>query len=200
MRLVLNLIWLVFGGLVMALGYAIAALVMLILIITIPFGIAAGRMALFCVWPFGRTLVRRGDAGVASTIGNVIWFVLAGLWLAIGYALAALVCFILIITIPFGVAALRIGVFALWPFGRTVVRRADAGAGSAIGNVIWFLLCGLWLAIGHIITGIALCLTIIGIPLGLANFKLIPVSLTPFGRDIVPVEQAAGYESSVRVG
>jgi uncharacterized membrane protein YccF (DUF307 family) len=131
---------------------------------------------------------------------NVIWFVLAGLWLAIGYALAALICFILIITIPFGVAALRIGVFALWPFGRTVVRRADAGAGSAIGNVIWFLLCGWWLAIGHIITGIALCLTIIGIPLGLANFKLIPVSLTPFGRDIVPVEQAAGYESSVRVG
>ena len=133
---------------------------------------------------------------------NIIWFVLAGFWLAIGYALAALVCFILIITIPFGVAALRIGVFALWPFGRTVVRRADAGAGSAIGNVIWFILCGWWLALAHLITGVALCLTIIGIPLGLANFKLIPVSLTPFGRDIVPVEeaQAAGYESRVTVG
>jgi uncharacterized membrane protein YccF (DUF307 family) len=64
-RLLLNLIWLVFGGLVLALGYAIAALVMLILIVTIPFGIAAGRMALFCVWPFGRTLIRRRDAGVA---------------------------------------------------------------------------------------------------------------------------------------
>jgi uncharacterized membrane protein YccF (DUF307 family) len=76
---------------------------------------------------------------------NIIWFVLAGLWLAIGYAVAALVCFILIITIPFGIAALRIGVFALWPFGRTVVKRADAGAGSAIGNVIWFILCGWWL-------------------------------------------------------
>jgi uncharacterized membrane protein YccF (DUF307 family) len=133
---------------------------------------------------------------------NIIWFVLAGLWLAIGYALAALVCFILIITIPFGVAALRIGVFALWPFGRTVVRRADAGAGSTIGNIIWFVLCGWWLALAHLITGVALCLTIIGIPLGLANFKLIPVSLTPFGRDIVPVEQAqaAGYESRVTVG
>jgi uncharacterized membrane protein YccF (DUF307 family) len=133
---------------------------------------------------------------------NIIWFVLAGLWLAIGYALAALVCFILIITIPFGVAALRIGVFALWPFGRTVVRRADAGAGSTIGNIIWFVLCGWWLALAHLITGVALCLTIIGIPLGLANFKLIPVSLTPFGRDIVPIEQAqaAGYESQITVG
>jgi uncharacterized membrane protein YccF (DUF307 family) len=133
---------------------------------------------------------------------NIIWFVLAGLWLAIGYALAALVCFILIITIPFGVAALRIGVFALWPFGRTVVRRADAGAGSTIGNIIWFVLCGWWLALAHLITGVALCLTIIGIPLGLANFKLIPVSLTPFGRDIVPVEQAqaAEYESQLTVG
>jgi uncharacterized membrane protein YccF (DUF307 family) len=131
---------------------------------------------------------------------NIIWFVLAGLWLAIGYALAALVCFILIITIPFGIAALRIGVFALWPFGRTVVRRADAGAGSAIGNIIWFVLCGWWLALAHLITGVALCLTIIGIPLGLANFKLIPVSLTPFGRDIVPVEEAAAYESPVIIG
>ena len=95
---------------------------------------------------------------------NVIWFVFAGLWLAIGYAIAALIMFILIITIPFGVAALRIGIFALWPFGKTVVRRADAGAGSAIGNVLWFLLAGWWLIIGHVITGVLLCLTIIGIP------------------------------------
>src|SRR3982074_920871 len=105
---------------------------------------------------------------------NIIWFVLAGFWLAIGYAVAALVCFILIITIPFGIAALRIGLFPSGPFGRTSVRRADAGAGSAIGNIIWFVLCGWWLALAHLITGVALCLTIIGIPLGLANFKLIP--------------------------
>ena len=116
---------------------------------------------------------------------NVIWFVLAGLWMAIGYAFAALICFILIITIPFGIAALRIAVFALWPFGKTVVRRADAGVASSVGNVLWFLLCGWWLAIGHLVTGILLCLTIIGIPLGLANFKLIPVSLVPLAREIV---------------
>jgi uncharacterized membrane protein YccF (DUF307 family) len=118
-------------------------------------------------------------------IGNIIWFVLCGLWMAIAYALAALVMFILIITIPFGIAALRIAAFCLWPFGRVIVRRADAGAASTIGNVIWIILAGWWLALGHLITGVLLCITIIGIPLGLACFKLIPVSLTPFGREIV---------------
>jgi uncharacterized membrane protein YccF (DUF307 family) len=132
---------------------------------------------------------------------NVIWFVFAGVWMAIGYAFAALICFILIITIPFGVAALRIALFALWPFGRTVVKKPGAGAGSAIANVLWFVLCGWWLALGHIITGAVLCLTIIGIPFGIANFKLIPVSLLPFGRDVVTIEQAArlGYQAEVAV-
>jgi len=132
---------------------------------------------------------------------NIIWFVLAGLWMAIGYAIAALICFILIITIPFGIAALRIGIFALWPFGKVVVRRTDAGAASAIGNVIWFLLCGWWLALGHLVTGVLLCLMIIAIPLGLANLKLIPVALLPFGRDIVSIDQAraAGLTPDVAV-
>jgi uncharacterized membrane protein YccF (DUF307 family) len=132
---------------------------------------------------------------------NIIWFVLAGLWLAIGYAIAALICFILIITIPFGIAALRIAVFALWPFGKTVVKRTDAGVASGIGNVIWFILCGWWLALGHLVTGVLLCLTILGIPLGLANFKLIPVSLLPLGREILTVEEARlrGVMSTVTV-
>jgi uncharacterized membrane protein YccF (DUF307 family) len=120
---------------------------------------------------------------------NIIWFVFAGVWIAIGYAFAALICFVLIITIPFGIAALRISVFALWPFGKTVIRRPDAGIASGIGNVIWFVLCGWWLALAHLITGTLLCLTIIGIPLGLANYKLIPVSLLPLGREIVSVDQ-----------
>jgi uncharacterized membrane protein YccF (DUF307 family) len=141
---------------------------------------------------FGRP--RLGGCGrlrlAVRLILNIIWFVLAGLWIAIGYAIAALVMFILIITIPFGIAALRIGVFALWPFGKTVVRRADAGAGSAIGNVLWFLLAGWWLILLHVVTGVLLCLTLIGIPLGLANFKLIPVTFRPFGRDIVSIEEA----------
>jgi uncharacterized membrane protein YccF (DUF307 family) len=121
---------------------------------------------------------------------NVIWLVFGGLVMAFGYAVVALVMFILIITIPFGVASARIALFCLWPFGRTIVRRPDAGAGSTIGNIIWFLLAGWWLAIGHVITGVLMCITIIGIPLGLANFKLIPVSLTPFGREIIDIDQA----------
>jgi uncharacterized membrane protein YccF (DUF307 family) len=130
---------------------------------------------------------------------NIIWFVLAGLWMAIGYAIAALICFILIITIPFAIAALRIAVFALWPFGRTVVKRADAGVWSGIGNVIWLIFCGWWLALGHVVTGVLLCLTIIGIPLGLANFKLIPVSLLPLGREIVDVDQARAMDAQAQV-
>jgi len=121
---------------------------------------------------------------------NLIWLVFGGLWLALGYALVALVMCVLIITIPFGIAAARIALFCLWPFGRTVVVRGDAGAGSLIGNVIWFVLAGWWLALGHLVTGVLMCVTIIGIPLGLANFKLIPVSLTPFGRDIVDIDTA----------
>jgi uncharacterized membrane protein YccF (DUF307 family) len=115
---------------------------------------------------------------------------LAGVWLAILYSFAALICFVLIITIPFGIAALRIALYALWPFGRTMIRRPDVGVASGIGNVLWLLLCGWWLALGHLLTGIAQCLTIIGVPLGLANFKLIPVSLLPLGREIVSVDEA----------
>lgn len=121
---------------------------------------------------------------------NIIWFVFAGLWSFIAYAIAALICFVFIITIPFGIASLRIGIFALWPFGKTVIKRSDAGIASGLGNVIWFVFCGWWLALLHLISGVLLCLTVIGLPLGLANFKLIRVSLVPLGREIVSVEQA----------
>ena len=132
---------------------------------------------------------------------NIIWFLLAGLWLALGYLLAALVCFILIITIPLGVAAVRIAMFALFPFGKTVVKKPEAGAGSAIGNFIWVILFGWWLAIAHIVTCVLLCITLIGIPLGIGSFKMIPVSLLPFGREIVSVEEAEaiGYDAAVRI-
>ncbi len=120
-----------------------------------------------------------------KVILNIIWLVLCGFWMAIGYAVAGVICCILIITIPFGIASFRIANFALWPFGRTLVRRPTAGAMSVVGNVIWFLVAGIWLAIGHLTAGIAMCLTIIGIPLGIASFKMIPVSLLPLGREIV---------------
>lgn len=145
--------------------------------------------------------MRRTRVGSVRVLFNIIWLVFGGLVLALGYAIVALVMFILIITIPFGIASARIALFCLWPFGRTLVRRPDAGAGSLIGNIVWFVLAGWWLALGHLITGVLMCLTIIGIPLGLANFKLIPVSLTPFGRDIVDIDQAKrlGYAAPISV-
>lgn len=132
---------------------------------------------------------------------NLIWLIFGGLVMALGYAIVALVMFVLIVTIPFGIASARIALFCLWPFGRTLVRRPDAGSGSVIGNVIWFVLAGWWLALGHLITGALMCLTVIGIPLGLANFKLILISLTPFGREVVDLDQACrlGYTTEVAI-
>lgn len=127
------------------------------------------------------------------TLLNVLWLVLAGFWLAVSYVIAGIICCILIITIPFGIASFRIAGFALWPFGRTTVPRRDAGAGSVVGNVIWIIVAGWWLALGHLITGVVLCVTIIGIPFGIANFKLIPVSLVPLGREIVPTTDRSTF-------
>ena len=117
---------------------------------------------------------------------NLIWLLLAGVWMALAYCFTGLIMCVLIITIPFGLASFRIANFALWPFGRRVVDRHDVGAPSFIGNILWFLLAGFWLAIGHVVTGVLMCITIIGIPLGLASFKLVPVSLFPLGKVIVP--------------
>ncbi|SDJ85710.1 Uncharacterized membrane protein YccF, DUF307 family [Cryobacterium psychrotolerans] len=120
-----------------------------------------------------------------KTLLNIIWLLLSGIWLFLGYMLAALIMFALIITIPWGIAAARIGVYALWPFGKTVVDKPSAGVGSLLGNVVWVVLAGWWIALGHLVSGIALCITIIGIPFGIANFKLIPVALMPLGKQIV---------------
>ena len=137
------------------------------------------------------------------TILNVIWLVLCGFWMAIAYAVAGLLCFalfFLVVTIPLGIAAFRIAGYVLWPFGRTIEPRRSAGVASLIGNVIWIVLFGWELAIGHLVTGIALCLTIIGIPLGLGNFKIIPVSLLPFGVRVTPVDEAYGAIRARPVG
>ncbi|MCC4320346.1 YccF domain-containing protein [Streptomyces malaysiensis] len=124
-----------------------------------------------------------------KTLLNLIWLIFSGFWMAILYLFAGVLLFITIIGIPLAIASWRIAAFALWPFGRTAVPRRDAGAASCVGNVLWLILAGWWLALGHVLTGIALCITIIGIPLGLANFKLIPISLAPLGVEIVPTDQ-----------
>ena len=119
------------------------------------------------------------------TLLNIVWLVLSGFWLFLGYALAAVIMFVLIVTIPWGIAAWRIGVYSLWPFGKEVVDRPSAGVGSAIGNVVWVVLAGWWLALGHIASALALAITIIGIPFAWANLKMVPVALLPLGKQIV---------------
>jgi len=132
------------------------------------------------------------------TLLNIIWLVLAGFWLFLGYLAAGVVLCVLIVTIPWGIASFRIGLYALWPFGRTVVAKPTAGTWSFLGNVVWVIVAGIWLALGHILSGIALCITIVGIPLGIADFKMVPVSLAPLGKEIVPTTQGAFDRAAAR--
>ena len=121
-----------------------------------------------------------------NAILNVIWLIFGGIWLALGYVLAGVICCLLIVTIPFGIASFRIAAYAIWPFGRSIVDRGGRPTTMAtLGNVIWIVVAGIWLAIGHVLTAIPMFVSIIGIPLGIANLKMIPVSLTPLGKEIV---------------
>jgi uncharacterized membrane protein YccF (DUF307 family) len=140
---------------------------------------------------------------VLRVLLNIIWLIFSGFVAFLSWLLAGVIMCILIITIPFGLQAFKIAVFTLWPFGRTLVKKPEAGAASAIGNVIWLIFAGWWLALMHLITGVLLFVTIIGIPLALGNWKLIPVSLWPFGREIVDIDEAEGLgelESGVAIG
>ncbi|MFC0530051.1 YccF domain-containing protein [Phytohabitans kaempferiae] len=120
---------------------------------------------------------------------NLLWLIFgSGIVLAIGYGLAALICFALIVTIPFGVASLRLAYYSLWPFGRTLVTKPSAGLASGVANVVWVIVAGWWLALMHIMAGIAQCVTIIGIPFGIANFKLVPAAFWPLGREVVELD------------
>jgi uncharacterized membrane protein YccF (DUF307 family) len=119
---------------------------------------------------------------------NIIWLVLGGFWMAVGYAVAGVLLAITIIGIPFAIASFRMADFTLWPFGRRLIDEPRSGAMAVIGNILWLVLAGWWLALGHIVHGIAMCITIIGIPLGIASFKLVPVSLMPLGKRIVSAD------------
>ena len=119
------------------------------------------------------------------TVLNVIWVVLGGFWLALGYFLAGILACLLIVTIPVGLASFRMAAYVLWPFGRSVVKKPGAGAGSAIMNAIWFVIAGWWLALVHIATALAQSLTIIGLANAWVSIKMIPVTCFPFGKQIV---------------
>lgn len=121
-----------------------------------------------------------------KTLLNLLWFVLAGVWMAIAYVIAGVLMFVTIIGIPFGLQSLKLARYALWPFGRRLVQRPDRmKAMSAIGNVLWFILGGWYLALGHLVTGVLLCITVVGIPLGIASFKMAGAAVRPMGREVV---------------
>lgn len=121
------------------------------------------------------------------TVLNVIWLVVAGIWLAIAYVIAGIIDLIFIITIPLAIQSFKLAGYALWPFGRVVVYRPGRDVGlSLVGNVIWFITAGLWLALAHIFFGVLLMITIIGIPLGVASFKMAGLAIAPFGKTVVP--------------
>ncbi|MDU1463648.1 YccF domain-containing protein [Dermabacter sp.] len=122
---------------------------------------------------------------IINVILNIIWVLTAGLWLWLGYILAGILACIFIVTIPFGVASFRIANYVVFPFGREAVQVRPLGAVGTLGNVVWFLIAGLWLAAGHVATALAQAVTIIGLPLAWANLKLIPITCFPFGKEIV---------------
>lgn len=123
MRTILNLIWLVFAGVELAVGYVIGGALMMVTIIGIPFGIQAFKLAGFALWPFGRAVVP-AESGVFTALGNLIWVLLVGWWLALAHIVVGLFLFVTIIGIPLGIASWRMAGLALWPFGRTIVDRS----------------------------------------------------------------------------
>ncbi|MFT6222106.1 MAG: uncharacterized membrane protein YccF (DUF307 family) [Candidatus Endobugula sp.] len=126
-------------------------------------------------------------------LGNILWFVLGGFVMGLMWFLLGLLAFITIVGIPWSKACFVIGNFALWPFGKEPVNRKDiserddlgTGALGFLGNVIWFFLAGIWLAIGHLVSAVACFVTIIGIPFGIQHIKLAVISLAPIGQTIV---------------
>jgi uncharacterized membrane protein YccF (DUF307 family) len=128
-------------------------------------------------------------------IGNILWLLLGGLVLALSYAVAGLICFVLIITIPFGIQAFKLASFTFWPFGSALVT-IPGQVPSAVGNVLWFILFGWWLALSHVIAGVICAITIIGIPFAIAHFRLAGAALFPFGRTVVSFEEARAMEGA----
>ena len=124
-------------------------------------------------------------------LGNLIWLLLGGIELALAYAIAGILSFLFIVTIPFGFAAFRLAGYTLWPFGRVIVRKPTAGIGSALGNIVWFVISGLWLAIGHVVAALLNAVTIIGIPFAVVHMKLAATAVRPLGREVVSKEAAA---------
>lgn len=133
-------------------------------------------------------------------IGNLLWLVISGIALAVAYWLTGVVMFLLIVAIPFGVQAFKLAGYALWPFGQVVVQREGSSpAASCLGNFLWIFLAGIWLALAHALAGALFMITVIGIPFGVAHFKLAGLALTPFGAEVVDAAAAPGRRALVEV-
>ena len=120
-----------------------------------------------------------------KTIGNILWFVLCGVWLGISYLLAGVLACITLIGIPFGIQSLKLAGYVMWPFGRELQESPGARFSKGVMNIIWIIVGGLWLAIGHVLFGVILCITILGIPFGLKNFSMAKLALFPFDYGVV---------------
>lgn len=116
-------------------------------------------------------------------IGNIIWLLLGGIIAFVGWSFAGLLLCVTVIGIPFGVQCFKIARFVLWPFGKEI-EIGNFGAGGLIFNIIWLIVFGWEFAIGHLVTGLIFCITIIGIPFGLQHFKFAKLGLIPFGAEI----------------
>ena len=136
---------------------------------------------------------------VLSLLLNIAWIVCGGLWMALGWIIAAVIMVITIIGIPWAKAAFNIALYTLLPFGQKAVSRADysgqedigTGPLGVLGNIIWLVLAGWWLALGHVIVAVLLAVTIIGIPFAWAHLKLAGIALWPVGKIIVPADEPA---------
>lgn len=119
-------------------------------------------------------------------LGNILWLLLGGIITAVEYFISSVLLMVTIIGIPFGIQTLKLGVLALWPFGKTTIQsNRSGGCLYMIFNIVWIFIGGIWIALSHIVFGIILYVTIIGIPFGNQHFKLASLALTPFGRDII---------------
>ncbi len=119
-------------------------------------------------------------------LGNIIWLLFGGIFIAIEYLLASLILILTIIGIPFGIQTLKLAGLALWPFGKEIQHRERAsGCLSTVMNVIWILIGGIWISLSHVVFGLLLGITIIGIPFARQHFKLAALALTPFGKEVL---------------
>jgi uncharacterized membrane protein YccF (DUF307 family) len=136
-----------------------------------------------------------------TLLGNLLWLVLAGWWLALAYVVAGIINIVLIITIPAGIQSFKLAGFALWPFGRAVVDiPGRSPTVSLLLNVIWIVTGGFWLAVAHVVAGLVLMVTIVGIPFGIASIKMAGLALAPFGKQVVDASRVRAEADAITIG